>query len=211
MLTVINYEIGNLRSVTSKLTRLGLSFHVASTPAQLADAKRIILPGVGHFDAGMRNLRQLGFEDILRRKVFEENTPLLGICLGLQLFAEGSEEGTERGLGWIPLRCRRFSSHGTVTRLRIPHMGWNRLKLSGSHPLLQGLSEERRFYFAHSYYLDDPSGLVTIASCGYGLNFCAVMVRGNIAGVQFHPEKSHHDGLQLLKNFSQWTPQECLH
>lgn len=205
MLTVIDYGLGNLRSVTAKFERLRLPYAIAHNEKEILKASKLILPGVGHFDEGMKNLKSKGLIEAIKEKVLKEKTPILGICLGMQLLVDSSEEGDEEGLSLLPLTCKRFYFNGSGPNLRVPHMGWNNLRNSKNHQLLSNLSEERRFYFAHSFFVEDSAQDFTLASCDYGKNFCAVIAKENIAGVQFHPEKSHRDGLKLLENFAKWT------
>lgn len=201
MLVVIDYKVGNLGSIENMLKRLGQRPVITSDPKVVKQATKLILPGVGAFDTGMRNLTDLGLKDILDQKVRGDKTSILGICVGMQVFAEGSEEGVLPGLGWCAQRLVRFA----VTKesnLKVPHMGWNRLERSNSAcGLFQGL-ENPRFYFAHSFHFSSSPDDGNIAAWSrYGAQFPAVIHQGNIYGVQFHPEKSHKYGMKLLRNF----------
>ncbi|MCC7209793.1 MAG: imidazole glycerol phosphate synthase subunit HisH [Anaerolineae bacterium] len=199
MLVVIDSGVANLRSVVNALHHLGAQPHIAQTPADLDGASRIILPGVGAFEAGMAKLREGGFVGPIRAAA-ERGIPLLGICLGMQMLFEASEEmGEHEGLGLIPGRVVRFLAGGP----KVPHMGWNQLEHTpggAASPLLQGIPSGWYAYFVHSYYADTPPEFA-LSCCEYGLAFPAVVARGNVYGAQFHPEKSQRTGLTLLSNF----------
>lgn len=164
-------------------------------------ATKLILPGVGHFDYGMRNLRQSGLLEALNKKVLEQKTPILGICLGVQLFMKGSEEGNEPGLGWVDGYTVAFDKTKLEKSLKVPHMGWSDVKIVNSCKLLQGYEETPRFYFVHSFHLKANDVNDTIALTRYGYEFVAGVEHDSIVGVQFHPEKSHRFGLQIMDNF----------
>lgn len=192
MIAIVNYEAGNLASVSNALERLGRPYAITSDTAELDSADGVIFPGVGHAGAAMRSLRQNGLDKWLRRTA----KPVLGICLGMQLLYESSEEGGGvEGLGLIPGRLKRFRSDDR----KIPHMGWNTFSESRPHPLLEGLDSDSYFYYVHSYYA--PVNEFTVAECDYITPFAAVAGRDNVSGVQFHPEKSGKDGERLLRNF----------
>lgn len=205
MITIIDYGMGNLRSVQKGFERVGFEALVTSDPQQVLQAERVVLPGVGAFRDCMANLEQRGFvEPILR--VLAEGRPFLGICLGLQLlFSESEEFGLHKGLGVIPGRVVRFADTMTEAgeKLPVPHMGWNQIHLQGTSPLFNGIVDRSNVYFVHSYYVkpDDPA--VVAATCSYGLEFCAAIHRDNLVATQFHPEKSQAIGLQMLKNFAE--------
>lgn len=205
MIAIIDYGMGNLRSVQKAFERVGSEAVVTSDPRQLLQAERIVLPGVGAFRDCIRNLEQGGFvEPIL--SVIAEGRPFLGICLGLQLLFSGSEEfGLHKGLGIIPGRVVRFPDGMTEAgeKLPVPHMGWNQINLHGDSPLFNGIADQSNVYFVHSYYVkpDDPA--VVAATCNYGLEFCAAIRKDNLVATQFHPEKSQAIGLQMLKNFAE--------
>lgn len=201
MIAIIDYDIGNLAAVSNMLRRIGFASVITADPDAVAAADRIILPGNGHFDTCMKNIRATGLLPLIERRVLQEGTPLLGICVGAQMLGSGSEEGSEPGLGWLDMTVRRFPRR---EGLRVPHMGWNGVTMPlPGHPLVQGLGEDARFYFVHSYYLDPAPTVDTLLLAEYGHSFAAGIGKGNIAGVQFHPEKSHRFGKQLLLNFAQ--------
>lgn len=201
MIAIVDYDIGNLAAVSNMLRRIGFDSVITADPEAIASADKLILPGNGHFDTCMRNIRATGLVPLIERRVFEEGTPLLGICVGAQMLGTSSEEGSEPGLGWFDMKVRRFPKR---EGLRVPHMGWNRVtRPQPGHPLVRGLGEDARFYFVHSYYLEPAASVTTLLGCEYGLPFAAAVGKGNIAGVQFHPEKSHRFGKQLLLNFAE--------
>lgn len=204
MIAIIDYDIGNIMAVQGMLQRLGVKCLIASHSEQIERATHIILPGNGAFDACMQNLRVSGLIPVLEQQVLQRGVPLLGICVGAQMLGQGSEEGAELGLGWMDMRVRRFPA---LTGLRIPQMGWNHVhSVQPDHPLIQGMAAETRFYFVHSYYLAPQNPADVLLETDYGLRFAAGVVRGNIAGVQFHPEKSHRFGKFLLSSFARWVP-----
>jgi glutamine amidotransferase len=198
---VINSGVGNLGAIPNMLARLGAVARVTLDPSEIEAADRIILPGVGSFDAALRNLVAAGILDVLRLRVIEHGTPLLGVCLGMEVLADRSEEGTMAGLGWIPGEVVRFDFRGHDPAPRIPHMGWNVLRPTRDAPLLKDLGEQPRFYFAHSYHFRaaDPSDVIGVTD--YGVVFASAIQRGNVMGIQFHPEKSHRFGLAIFRNF----------
>jgi imidazole glycerol-phosphate synthase subunit HisH len=199
MIAIINYRMGNLGSITNMIKYIGGNSVITSNISEISRAKKIILPGVGAFDSGMINLKRSGLIKLLSYKVLKENVPILGICLGMQLLSEHSEEGTLKGLGWIKGKTMKFNFN--TNRLRIPHMGWNTIVLNKSSLLTKGLSKEARFYFVHSYYLRCTYTKDVLALTNHGHDFASIIENKNIYGVQFHPEKSHKYGMKLLKNF----------
>ncbi|HEY5469199.1 MAG TPA: imidazole glycerol phosphate synthase subunit HisH [Bacteroidales bacterium] len=200
MITIIDYKTGNLGSIQNILKKIGEQSIITSDKKDIAAASKIILPGVGAFDTGMKNLVELDLVDILNKKVLEEKTPVLGICLGMQLLSKGSEEGSFKGLGWIDAETIRFRFIDTL-EYKIPHMGWNFTVQRKESKLFSGMFPEPRFYFVHSYYFkaNDEGDILT--STSYESEFTSAIEKGNILGVQFHPEKSHKFGMKLLKNF----------
>jgi imidazole glycerol-phosphate synthase subunit HisH len=205
MTTIVNYGIGNLDSVLRAFRNCSDAASISNDPAEIAAAERIVLPGVGSFAKAMEYLRQSGLLPVLEKKVLEEKTPVLGICLGFQMFTRHSEEGDAEGLGWIDGYTRKFDFTGIEgPRLKIPHMGWNDLQAAKESPLLAGIHPDACFYFAHSYYVSCDDNAAVLARSAYGLDFVSAVHRGNIFGTQFHPEKSHANGLQLIRNFLEY-------
>ncbi len=201
MLTIVDYGVGNLASIKNILKKIGVVSVISSDEATIAAADKIILPGVGAFDTCAGKLQQSGLLPTLNRKVLKEKTPVLGVCVGMQLLAEGSEEGVLPGLGWIKGRIVKFKQQQLPAGLKIPHMGWTDVTLSKPSKLFENMYEEPRFYFVHSYhpqltYAEDALVLAT-----HGYSFVAGIEHENILGVQFHPEKSHKFGMRLLDNF----------
>ena len=199
MITIVDYGMGNPGSILNMFKRTGFKAAITGDPDLVRSAEKIVLPGVGAFDAAMTRLNASGLREVLDRKAMEEGASILGICLGMQLLTRGSEEGRLPGLGWIPADTRRFPS---VPGLKVPHMGWNIALPTIPSPLTRNLSAEPRFYFVHSYCVtvDDPAH--SIMRTTHGVAFDSAIQRGQIYGVQFHPEKSHKFGMQLLKNFA---------
>ena len=196
-ITMIDYGIGNLRSVQKALEYVGARVQIAAGAAQIEAAKKLVLPGVGAFGAGMDALHRRGLASPIKDAV-AAGVPLLGICLGMQLLFDESEElGAHQGLGLIPGRVLRFQGPD----LLVPHMGWNQIEHDGSHPLLQGVSPGAHAYFVHSYYCQPQSPRITIGATTYGQPFAAIIALDNVYGLQFHPEKSQHVGLRLLQNY----------
>jgi imidazole glycerol-phosphate synthase subunit HisH len=198
MIAIVDYGMGNVGSIRNMLAAVGAESIVTRDPAQMRAASRIILPGVGHFDLGMKNLHASGLVPVLRERALEARVPFLGICLGMQLMTRRSEEGTEPGLGWIDADCVRFAA---APGFRVPHMGWNTVKPAHSSPLLEGLDAEPRYYFVHSYRVRCADRSDSLLEASYGADFDAAFERGNLRGVQFHPEKSHRFGMAMLRNF----------
>jgi glutamine amidotransferase len=201
MITIVDYGMGNVGSLINIFKKVGVDSHATSSPDELRKASKIVLPGVGAFDAGMRNLRASGLINALEDRVRRDSIPLLGVCLGMQLLGRRSEEGSLEGLGWISAESKRFVTSPDMP-IKVPHMGWAYTSATRPAQLLSGMPPNPRFYFVHSYHVvcDDPSDV--IAEAEHGSMFCAAVNRGNIWGVQFHPEKSHSFGMQLCRNFA---------
>jgi glutamine amidotransferase len=201
MLTIVDYGVGNLASIKNMLKRVGREVHISSNEEEISKANKLILPGVGAFDTCARKLKESGLLGILNKKVLKEKTPVLGVCVGMQLLTEGSEEGMLPGLGWIRGRNVRFRSEQLAAGLKIPHMGWTDVVVNKSSSLFIDMHPDPRFYFVHSYHaqIDDENDALIYATHGY--SFVAGIERDNILGVQFHPEKSHKFGMKLLENF----------
>jgi glutamine amidotransferase len=202
---VVDFGIGNLGSVANMLTRVGGRPHISDQPSVLANCKRIILPGVGSFDAAMKRLSDTGMSDLLQHMVRDRNVPILGICLGMQLFAARSEEGRLPGLGWIPATVVKFRPAPGGENIRVPHIGWNGIARRGNSPLLEGIEDGSEFYFVHSFHLDGAQDTV-IATANYGRDFAAMIQKGRIFGAQCHPEKSQDPGERLFHNFLRNIP-----
>jgi glutamine amidotransferase len=204
MIAIIDYGLGNLGSILNMLKRVMVpDVVITKDPAVIHASDRLILPGVGAFDAGMESIQQSGLRDVLEEAVLHSGKPVLGICLGMQLLTKGSEEGRLAGLGWIDAETVRFNPTGEHAELRVPHMGWNEVHPGRHHALMEGLPNPSRFYFVHSYHVRCHSAEDQLLSCRYGIDFTCAVQHGNIMGVQFHPEKSHRFGMQLLKNFAE--------
>lgn len=199
MITIIDYGMGNLGAVLNMFKRIGAPARISSDLSEIRGASKLLLPGVGAFDAAMRRINGSGLREVLEHKAHVEKVPVMGICLGMQLLTRGSEEGREPGLNWIAADTRRFP---TLPGLKVPHMGWNLAHPTQPHPLTHDLPPEPRFYFVHSFYVrtDDPG--TSFLRCHYGLDFDAAIGQGNVMGAQFHAEKSHRFGMKLLANFA---------
>jgi imidazole glycerol-phosphate synthase subunit HisH len=204
MITIIDYGLGNLGSVYNMLRKLGFNAEITSDIEKIENATKIILPGVGTFDSGINQLHKSGISDSLNKAVLDNSVPILGICLGMQIMSRGSEEGELPGLGWMDAYFRKFPSVSTTgQQLRIPNIGWNFVDITNNNELTDPLPEKPRFYFVHSYFpvLEDPGQ--SIMECTYnGFPYVCAYRKNNIWGVQYHPEKSHVFGMQLLKNFA---------
>jgi imidazole glycerol-phosphate synthase subunit HisH len=207
MITIIDYGTSNVGSVQNMLKKLGHKSLITSNPEELIQASKIILPGVGLFDVAMTNLKNLGIIEALNQKVIAEKTPLLGICLGMQLLTGSSEEGTLPGLGYIAGKTVKFKLPES-SRLKVPHMGWSKVEIKKSALLFDDISKERFFYFVHTYHVvcDDPADILT--ETHYGYTFTSALERGHIMATQYHPEKSHKFGIEVLKNFADQSPNQ---
>lgn len=204
MIKVVDYGVGNIQAFMNLFKRMGLDAQRACAPKDLEGAMRLVLPGVGHFDHAMQRLNDSGLRPALEDLVLAQQVPVIGVCVGMQMLAAGSDEGTLPGLNWVPGRVRAFASNPQSAHLPMPHMGWNDLQLAAGSKLFSvGFDEATQFYFLHSYYFDAHDKADVAATAHYGINFDAVVSRGHIHGVQCHPEKSHHWGAQLLKNFAE--------
>lgn len=202
MICVVDYGVGNIQAFLNLFKRVGIDARRAETADALETATRLVLPGVGHFDHAMQRLNESGMRPRLTDLVLGSKVPVMGICVGMQMLAQGSDEGMLPGLGWIPGRVRAFAGNPQSARLAMPHMGWNELQPRGGSKLFaRGFDDVPQFYFLHSYYFDAADKADVAATALYGFDFDAVVSKGHIHGVQCHPEKSHHWGEQLLKNF----------
>lgn len=200
MISIIDYGVCNVGSIQNMLKRVGATARLVASPQELTGSTKLILPGIGAFDAGMGYLRQKGFVEPLREMVLGQGTPILGICLGAQLMTTGSEEGNDAGLGFFKAYVRRFKF--ATPELKVPHIGWNRVKREQPNTVLEGYAAPPRFYFVHSYYMECENPADVVATTVYGHAFCSIIGHGSTVGVQFHPEKSHRFGMQLMRNFA---------
>jgi len=199
MIMIVDYGMGNLGSIQNMFKRIGVASAITGDLEMIAKAGKILLPGVGAFDNAMQRINESGLREVLDRKAMVERVPILGICLGMQLLTRSSEEGKQPGLGWIAASTRRFPA---LPGLKVPHMGWNIVLPTRASALTRDLPEEVRFYFVHSYCVHVDNEQDAILKATYGISFDAAVQHGNIYGAQFHPEKSHKFGMQLLKNFA---------
>ena len=201
MITIVNYGTGNLGSMLNMFKRIGVKACIESDPEALLHAEKLVLPGVGAFDAAMQRIASVpGLREVLDRKALVETVPILGVCLGMQLLTRSSEEGQLAGLAWIPGETRRFPR---TEGLKVPHMGWNVAVPNAPSPLTTDLGPEPRYYFVHSYAVQVDNPAHSLMRSHYGIDFDAAIGRNNLYGVQFHPEKSHRFGMQLLRNFAE--------
>jgi len=198
MIVIIDYGMGNLYSVLKAFQRIHKDVVVSSNAEDILKADKLVLPGIGHFKKGMENLKKLGLIELLNKKVIEENTPILGICLGMQLYGNSSEEGNVQGLGWIDAETKRLDPR---SKLKIPHMGWNNVKIEKEDLILSGIDKSEQFYFVHSFHIKCNNANDVLTTTDYGGRFVSAIQKNNIYGMQFHPEKSHDAGLQILRNF----------
>lgn len=204
MIAIIDYGLGNLTSVKNALDFLGIESEITNNIQKIEKANKIILPGVGAFGYGMENLKRLGLIEVLHKEVVENKKPFLGICLGMQLICKKSyEEGEFKGLGWIDAEVIRFNLESE--KLPVPHVGWNEVACNLASPILSQGNAEQTFYFVHSYYPNVKDKNLVVGWCDYGIKFAAVLQKENIFAVQFHPEKSQTEGIEILKKFSQIT------
>lgn len=202
MIGIVDYGLGNVRAIANIYKRLNIPARLVSEAANIAEVDRLILPGVGSFDWAMQCISRAGIRSALDTQVLEKRKPVLGICVGMQIMTERSEEGIERGLGWLPADVKRFNI-ATSPSLMLPHMGWNDVTSTSNSPLFAELELPSRFYFLHSYYVAPHRTDLTIAVSDYGGAFACAVGMENIIGVQFHPEKSHGWGICLLKTFAE--------
>lgn len=202
MITIINYGSGNIRAIGNIYERLNIPFKIAGCPEDVKGAQKIILPGVGAFDETISMLDESGFRSVLDHEVLTNHIPVLGICVGMQILAKKSEEGSLPGLGWINGEVKKIDKSLLASKPKIPHLGWNSVKTKNMNKLFQNVDEELGFYFLHSYYFECVNETDIMSKTFYGKNFASSVNHDNIYGVQFHPEKSHHNGMNLLKNFA---------
>lgn len=198
MIVIVDYGVGNLSSVSNMLRKAGGDVLISHDPADVLAADKLLLPGIGHFDHGMKMLNVSGLRDAVDRFALELCRPVLGICLGAQILGKGSEEGDAPGLGWIDMACRKLSA---MPGIRVPHMGWNQIARTKPSLLLDRLGDDARFYFVHSYRMECAYPEDVLATAVHGVEFTCAVQRDNIMGTQFHPEKSLRHGLALMQSF----------
>jgi glutamine amidotransferase len=204
MIKLVDYGVGNIQAFMTLFKSMGLDAQRARAPQELEGATHLVLPGVGHFDHAMQRLNDSGLRPALEDLVLVKQVPVIGVCVGMQMLAAGSDEGELPGLNWVPGRVKAFATNAQSAHLPMPHMGWNSLQPAvGAKLFSAGFDEAPQFYFLHSYYFDALDKADVAATANYGMDFDAVVSRGHIHGVQCHPEKSHHWGAQLLKNFAE--------
>lgn len=199
MVSIINYKAGNAPSVSNALRHLNIPCRLVSTPDQLGNSDKLVLPGVGSAKATMDSLREMHLIEVLEKKVLSEKTPFLGICIGHQILFDHSEEGNTRCLGWLKGKVVKFDK----TKVRVPILGWNEVKFNKKHQLISGLRNSEFFYFVNSYYVVPDNKEIVFGQTQYGVDFCSALIRKNIVSTQFHVEKSGPVGLRLLKNFAE--------
>ena len=202
MITIIDYGIGNVFAFQNVFKRLNIPSKIAKCENDLMGSSKLILPGVGHFDYAMSQLNKSGMRDRLDELVLTEKIPVIGICVGMQMMAKKSDEGTLDGLCWIDAYVKKFDEATINHHTKLPHMGWNDVKPNENHPLFRGLEQEAIFYFLHSFYFKCSNQENSVSKTDYGINFSSSVQYDNIYGIQFHPEKSHSYGERLLKNFA---------
>ncbi|PKP05688.1 MAG: imidazole glycerol phosphate synthase subunit HisH [Bacteroidetes bacterium HGW-Bacteroidetes-5] len=202
MITIIDYGLGNIRAFVNVYERLNIKTKIARIGNDIKGATKIILPGVGAFDYAMSQLNASGMRHELEKQVLENNIPVVGICVGMQILAKSSDEGKLPGLGWIDAKVQLFDTSKIPYKTRLPHMGWNSISPVKTNPLLSGFNNESRFYFLHSYYFVCNNKDDIISTTEYGISYASAINSNNIYGIQFHPEKSHSNGIQLLNNFA---------
>lgn len=203
MIAILDYGLGNIKAFGAVFHKLGVAHRFARNAADLADASKIVLPGVGAFDKAMSLLNESGMREAMEEKVRVQGVPILGICVGMQILADNSEEGKLAGLGLVGGSVRSLAALAGAGGLDLPHMGWNSVDFERGEPLAAGLTRPAEFYFLHSYFFDCRHDGDVSARTGYGSSFACAVRRSNVYGVQFHPEKSHHNGVAVLKNFAE--------
>ncbi|MDB2416016.1 imidazole glycerol phosphate synthase subunit HisH [Pseudomonadales bacterium] len=207
MITVVDYGLGNLGSVQNMFRKIGVETSVTNDIEVISNASKLVLPGVGSFDSGIRQIKELGLHDVLNRKALCEKVPILGICLGAQLMTKFSDEGCEDGLGWFDAHTKKFDLHGVVGRWPLPNIGWRDVNFKKNYSLQPSFNMPSRFYFVHSFFMEaNDESLVSITS-NYGVEFACGLHRENLHCVQFHPEKSHRFGFEFFKKLRKYlTP-----
>jgi imidazole glycerol-phosphate synthase subunit HisH len=202
VITIIDYGVGNLGSILNMFKKIGVEALLSQSISDINNAQKLLLPGVGSFDYGMKMLNESGYVDALNKRVLEEKVPLLGICLGMQLMTKRSDEGQSKGLGWFDAETVKFNLDTHI--YKIPHMGWNEVQSTRENALFKDMFDEPRFYFVHSYHVQTNNSADILLKAHYGYDFVCGLQKNNIYGAQFHPEKSHKYGMKLLKNFAEY-------
>jgi glutamine amidotransferase len=205
MIGIVNYGSGNIQAIANIYKRLNIDCKIISNPEGLDTADKLILPGVGAFDECMKQLKESGLMYKLNDLVLKKKIPILGICIGMHIMADSSEEGKLKGLGWIKGKVKKFDISSIQSKPYLPHMGWNNVSDAKNHKIFDNIDNRQGFYFVHSYYFDCDEEKNVLTTCNYGLNFASSIYDHNIFGMQFHPEKSHSNGIQLLENFAKLT------
>lgn len=202
MITIIDYGSGNIRAIANIYEKLNISYLIAKNPDDVIGAKKIFLPGVGAFDETISKLDEIGFRSVLDKEVLENKVPILGICVGMQILAEASEEGSLKGLGYIKGHVKKLDASKLDAKPKLPHLGWNSIEIKRNSPLFNNIDPQKGFYFLHTYYFECSNNNDILSTTHYGNSFSSAINDNNIFGFQFHPEKSHSNGINLLHNFA---------
>jgi glutamine amidotransferase len=202
MITIIDYGSGNIRAIGNIYDTLKVPYKIAKKPEDIYGSEKLFLPGVGSFDETISKLDELGFRKALDHEVLENNIPIMGICVGMQILAESSEEGNLKGLGYIKGRVKKIDTTLLNQKPKLPHLGWNTIKIERENKLIEDIDSEIGFYFLHTYYFECENDLDVLTTTNYGKKFASSINHKNVFGVQFHPEKSHKNGITLLHNFA---------
>lgn len=202
MITIIDYGSGNIRAICNIYDKLKIAYKIAVSPEEVIGAERLFLPGVGAFDETIFMLDKSGFREVLDNEVLNNRVPIIGVCVGMQILADNSEEGSLPGLGYIKGKVRKIDDRHLVGKPKLPHLGWNSVDLKKNHPLFHNVDQNLGFYFLHSYYFECEEDQDVLSLTHYGQTFASSVNQRNVYGVQFHPEKSHSNGVHILKNFS---------
>lgn len=202
MITLIDYGSGNIHAIANIYKRINIPFIITNDPKELKDAQKLILPGVGDFDETMMLLNNLGIKDVLDELVVNKKIPILGVCVGMQILGNKSEEGSLEGFGWIKGRVRKIDESKLLNKPHLPHMGWNTVTIKRENSLFDNVITENGFYFLHSYYFDCEDNADVLTTTQYGEEFASAINHENVFGFQFHPEKSHQNGIELFRNFA---------
>lgn len=202
MITIIDYGSGNIRAIENIYDQLKVSYRIANTPQDISNSEKLFLPGVGAFDETIRKLDELGFREVLDKEVLQNKVPIMGICVGMQILGDSSEEGILPGLGYIKGKVKKIEESLLNHKPKLPHLGWNSVQKTRENSLLKDIDEEFGFYFLHTYYFECENDSDILATTHYGKSFASAINHENVYGIQFHPEKSHNNGVTILKNFS---------